>query len=83
MADDGFAHPPHGHCGSQLIASCSTRGGHGETRPKSHPMARHEAKYSPSPIVEVISKVRIGDPDPKRICTSHIERSQFYNYIIT
>ena len=33
-----------------------------------------DAKYSPSPIVEVISKVRIGDPDPERICTSHIER---------
>jgi IS1 family transposase len=33
-----------------------------------------DAKYSPSPIVEVISKVRNGDPDPERICTSHIER---------
>ena len=33
-----------------------------------------DAKYSPSPIVEVISKVRMGDPDPARICTSHIER---------
>ena len=33
-----------------------------------------DAKYSPSPIVEVISKVRNGDPDPARICTSHIER---------
>ena len=33
-----------------------------------------DAKYSPSPIVEVISKVRSGDPDPKRMCTSHIER---------
>jgi IS1 family transposase len=33
-----------------------------------------DAKYSPSPIVEVISKVRSGDPDPDRICTSHIER---------
>jgi len=33
-----------------------------------------DAKYSPSPIVEVISKVRIGDPDPERICTSHVER---------
>jgi IS1 family transposase len=31
-------------------------------------------KYSPSPIVETISKVRTGDPDPKHICTSHIER---------
>jgi IS1 family transposase len=33
-----------------------------------------DTKYSPSPIVEVISKVRNGDPDPARICTSHIER---------
>jgi len=33
-----------------------------------------DAKYSPSPIVEVISKVRNGDPDPEHICTSHIER---------
>jgi IS1 family transposase len=33
-----------------------------------------EAKYSPNPIKEVISKVRNGDPDPDRICTSHIER---------
>ncbi len=31
-------------------------------------------KYSPNPIREVISKVRTGDPDPDRICTSHIER---------
>jgi IS1 family transposase len=33
-----------------------------------------DAKYSPSPIVEVISKVRQGDPDLDRICTSHVER---------
>jgi IS1 family transposase len=33
-----------------------------------------DAKYSPSPIVEVISKVRSGDPDPVHICTSHVER---------
>jgi IS1 family transposase len=31
-------------------------------------------RYSPSPIVEVISKVRMGRPDPDHICTSHIER---------
>jgi hypothetical protein len=38
-------------------------------------MVKHgNEKYSPSPIVEVISKVRSGDPDPARICTSHIER---------
>jgi transposase-like protein/IS1 family transposase len=37
---------------------------------------QHDAagRYSPNPIVEVISRVRAGDPDPKHICTSHIER---------
>jgi len=33
-----------------------------------------EARYSPSPIVEVISKVRSGDPDPDHISTSYVER---------
>jgi IS1 family transposase len=33
-----------------------------------------DAKYSPSPMVETISKIRTGDPDPAHICTSHIER---------
>lgn len=33
-----------------------------------------QEKYSPSPITEVISKVRNGDPDPAHICTSHVER---------
>jgi transposase-like protein/IS1 family transposase len=32
------------------------------------------ARYSPSPIVEVISKVRTGDPDPVHISTSHVEQ---------
>ena len=32
------------------------------------------ARYSPSPIVEVISKIRTGDPDPTHISTSHVER---------
>jgi IS1 family transposase len=38
---------------------------------------QHDAagRYSPSPIVEVISKIRDGRPDPAHICTSHIERS--------
>ncbi len=31
-------------------------------------------RYSPSPIVEVISKVRYGNPDPKHISTSYVER---------
>jgi IS1 family transposase len=31
-------------------------------------------RYSPSPIVEVISKVRQGHPDPKHISTSFVER---------
>ena len=32
------------------------------------------ARYSPSPIVEVISKVRTGRPDPDHISTSYVER---------
>ena len=31
-------------------------------------------RYSPSPITEVISKIRDGRPDPEHICTSHVER---------
>jgi IS1 family transposase len=32
------------------------------------------ARYSPGPIVEVISKIRDGRPDPAHISTSHVER---------
>ena len=37
---------------------------------------QHDAagRYSPSPIVEVISKIRDGRPDPAHISTSHAER---------
>jgi transposase-like protein/IS1 family transposase len=31
-------------------------------------------KYSPSPIVEVISRTIQGNPDESKICTSHVER---------
>jgi IS1 family transposase len=47
---------------AQLVKLYGDYGQHGDER------------YSPSPIVETISKVRNGDPDPDRICTSHIER---------
>jgi len=33
-----------------------------------------QARYSPGPIMEVISKVRAGDPDPDHISTSFVER---------
>jgi len=33
-----------------------------------------EGRYSPSPISEVISKVRLGNPDPEHISTSFVER---------
>ncbi len=33
-----------------------------------------EGRYSPSPIAEVISKVRMGNPDPEHISTSFVER---------
>jgi IS1 family transposase len=32
------------------------------------------AKYSPSPIIEVISKIRQGEPDEQHISTSYVER---------
>jgi len=48
---------------AQLIKLFGDYGQHGTER------------YSPSPITEVISKVRMGNPDPEHISTSYIERS--------
>ncbi len=36
--------------------------------------AEDETRYSPARVVEVIAKPVWGQPDPERICTSHIER---------
>jgi IS1 family transposase len=47
---------------AQLIKLFGDIGQHGNER------------YSPSPITEVISKIRDGRPDPEHICTSHVER---------
>ena len=33
-----------------------------------------EARYSPAEVVSTERVPVVGDPDPKRICTSHIER---------
>ncbi|HEV2881792.1 MAG TPA: IS1 family transposase [Pyrinomonadaceae bacterium] len=33
-----------------------------------------ERRYSPAQVVEALPKPRIGNPDPERICTSHVER---------
>jgi hypothetical protein len=34
-----------------------------------------ETKYSPPEVVKTVSKDMIGSPDPRRICTSIVERS--------
>ena len=34
-----------------------------------------EQKYSPPEVVETVTKIQIGNPDPSRICTSIVERS--------
>jgi IS1 family transposase len=34
-----------------------------------------EHRYSPPVVVDIISNVILGDPDPKRICTSIVERN--------
>ncbi len=36
--------------------------------------AEGEHRYSPASVVEVIAKPVWGQPDPERICTSHVER---------
>lgn len=33
-----------------------------------------EVRYSPGDVVEAVPVVRHGKPDPKKICTSHVER---------
>ena len=33
-----------------------------------------EQRYSPADVVEAIPVVISGNPDPKKICTSHVER---------
>jgi IS1 family transposase/transposase-like protein len=48
---------------AQLIKLYGDYGQHGAER------------YSPSPIIETISKIRDGRPDPKHISTSFVERS--------
>src|SRR5256714_7330123 len=35
----------------------------------------HAGKYSPSTILDVITKIIQGDPDEEKICTSHVERN--------
>jgi hypothetical protein len=34
-----------------------------------------ERKYSPPEVIDTLTKIQIGDPDPSRICTSIVERS--------
>ena len=48
---------------AQLVKLYGEYGQHGNER------------YSPSPIVEIISKIRNGRPDPRYISTSYVERS--------
>jgi len=48
---------------AQLIKLYGDYGQHGQER------------YSPGHITEVISKIRDGRPDPKRVSTSHVERA--------
>jgi hypothetical protein len=40
-----------------------------------NPDPEGEQKYSPPEVVETVSKSLIGNPDPNRICTSIVERS--------
>jgi hypothetical protein len=33
-----------------------------------------QGRYSPAEVVDIITKPMFGNPDPERICTSHVER---------
>jgi hypothetical protein len=35
---------------------------------------QNEARYSPARMVEAVPAAVSGDPDPSKICTSHVER---------
>jgi IS1 family transposase len=37
--------------------------------------AEDERRYSPPRIIEIIRTAQTGSPDPDRVCTSHVERS--------
>jgi hypothetical protein len=36
--------------------------------------AQGEGRYSPGKIIEIKTKLVSGNPDPERMCTSHVER---------
>ena len=38
------------------------------------PSAGEEHRYSPPRVIDAVAKPVFGDPDPARICTSHVER---------
>jgi transposase-like protein/IS1 family transposase len=39
------------------------------------PTEEDRRRYSPGQVIDVIPTAQIGNPDPARICTSHVERS--------
>src|ERR1019366_5436950 len=56
--------------------SCGDLGASQVIRQSRHPQQRlrAEGRYSPSPMVETIVKIRDGRPDPRHISTSYVER---------
>ena len=57
-----------------MIHSLGTRVDFGQVvKIYAHPQER-ETRYSPAEVISATATPRFGNPDPERICTSHVER---------
>jgi len=69
LTADGF-----GACPSAIENTLSDRVDFAQLIKVYRPTPEGERRYSPAEVVSTEKVPVIGNPDPKRICTSHIER---------
>jgi IS1 family transposase len=69
MTTDGFAAYP-----DAIAYSLGTRCDYAQLVKIFASPRDEQGRYSPPEVVEIISKPVFGNPDPERICNSHVER---------
>src|SRR2546429_830956 len=69
VSTDGFAAYP-----DALAYSLGTRADYAQLVKIYAASEPDEHRYSPSKVIEAIPTPRFGNPDPEKICTSHVER---------
>ncbi len=69
VSTDGFAAYP-----DALAYSLGTRADYGQIIKVYAAPDPAEHRYSPSRVVESITNLVFGNPDPEKVCTSHVER---------